>query len=83
MPDDFLGKGNMREEIAITVHWVTNGFERCRVGFLLLLYVPNAAVYDGALCQIIEVLIKMNLLAQIGLSGNNIMGLRARWRSPS
>jgi hypothetical protein len=43
VPDDFLGKGSMREETAITVNWVTNGFERCRVGFLPLSYVPNAA----------------------------------------
>jgi hypothetical protein len=55
VPDDFLGKGNMMEETAITVNWVTNGFEQCHVGFLLLLYVPNATVYDGALCQVIEV----------------------------
>ena len=27
VPDDFLGKGNMRKEAAITVNWVTNGFE--------------------------------------------------------
>ena len=49
VPDNFLGKSNMREETAITVNWVTNGFEQCRVGFLPLLYVPDAAVYDGAL----------------------------------
>jgi hypothetical protein len=55
VPDDVLGKGSMREETAITVNWVTNKFEQCRVGFLPLSYVPNAAVYDGALCQVIEV----------------------------
>jgi hypothetical protein len=55
VPDDFLSKGNMREETAITVNWVTNGFEQCHVGFLPLSYVPNAAVYDGARCQVIEV----------------------------
>jgi hypothetical protein len=55
VPDDFLGKGNMREETAITVNWVTNGLERCHVEFLPLSYVPNAAVYDGTLCQVIEV----------------------------
>ena len=49
------GKANMRKETAITVNWVTNGFEQCRVGFLPLPYVPNAARYDGALCQVIEV----------------------------
>ena len=56
VPDDFLGKGNMRKQTAITINWVTNGFERCRVGFLPLLYVPDAAHYDGAFCQVIEVL---------------------------
>ena len=25
--DYFLGEGNMRKETAITVNWVTNGFE--------------------------------------------------------
>ena len=55
MPDDFLGKGNMRKQTAITVNWVTNEFESCGVGFLPLPYVPNAARYDGALYQVIEV----------------------------
>ncbi len=34
---------------------VTDGFDCCHVGFLLCQYVPNAAVYDGILCQVIEV----------------------------
>ncbi len=55
VPDDFLGEGNMRKETDITVNWVTNGFERCRVGFLPPGYVLDAARYDGALCQVIEV----------------------------
>jgi hypothetical protein len=55
VPDDFLGKCNMREETVITGNWVTNGFEQCRVRFLPILYIPNAAIYDGALCQVIEV----------------------------
>ncbi len=53
--DDYKGKGNMRKETAITVNWVTNGFERCRVGFLPPGYVLDAARYDGALYQVIEV----------------------------
>ena len=53
--DDFLGKGNMRKETAITVNWVTNEFEQCRVRFLPPGYVLDAAHYDGALCQVIEV----------------------------
>ena len=52
--DAFFGKDHIREETAITVNWVTNGFERCHVGFLLLLYVPDATLYDGALYQVIE-----------------------------
>jgi hypothetical protein len=45
----------MRKQTAITVNWVTNRFEQCHVGFLLLLYVSNAALYDDALCLVIEV----------------------------
>jgi hypothetical protein len=33
----------------------TDGFDCCRVGFLPCQYVPDAAVYDGILCQVIEV----------------------------
>ena len=79
------GKANMRKETAITVNWATNGFERCHVGFLPLPYVPDAARYDGALCQVIEVfdivhlLTYPDLLAQIGLSGTIKMGSRVWW----
>jgi hypothetical protein len=55
VPDDFLSEGNMRKETAITVNWVTSGFEQCRVGFLPPGYVVDAACYDGALYQVIEV----------------------------
>jgi hypothetical protein len=34
---------------------VMDGFDCCRVGFLPRQYVPDAAVYDGILCQVIEV----------------------------
>jgi hypothetical protein len=34
---------------------VTDGFDCCCVGFLPHQYVPDAAVYDGVLCQVIEV----------------------------
>ncbi len=55
VPDVFLDNDHIREETDITVNWVTNGFECCRVGFLSLPNVPNAALYDGALCQVLEV----------------------------
>ena len=38
------------QETAVTV-----GFDCCRVGFLPHQYVPNAAIYDGVLCQVVEV----------------------------
>ncbi len=56
---EILGEGNMREETAITVNWMMDGFEQCPVGFLPLFYVPDAAIYDGALCQVIEVFDKV------------------------
>jgi hypothetical protein len=34
---------------------VTGSFDCCRVGFLLCQYVPDAAIYDGVHCQVIEV----------------------------
>ncbi len=34
---------------------VMDGFDCCRVGFLPRQYVPDATVYDGVLCQVIEV----------------------------
>ncbi len=34
---------------------VMDGFDCCCMGFLPHQYVPNAAVYDGVLCQVIEV----------------------------
>ena len=45
----------MREETAITVNWVTDGVDRCRVGFLPKSYVATESVYDGILCQIVYV----------------------------
>jgi hypothetical protein len=45
----------MREETTITVNWVTDGVDRCRVGFLPKLFVATGLVYDGVLCQIVYV----------------------------
>jgi hypothetical protein len=51
----FLGKGRMREETVLTVNWVSDGIDRCRIGFLPKAYVPNAKMWDGALCQVVFV----------------------------
>ena len=44
------------EETAIAVVWVTDGMDRCRVGFLQRHMVPYAEQYDGALAQVTKVL---------------------------
>ena len=43
------------EETAIACYWVTDGIDRCRVGFLMRHMVAHAARYDGALAQVTRV----------------------------
>ncbi len=50
-----LEKGRMREETALTINWVSDGIDRCRVGFPHKAYVPHAKVWDSALCQVVSV----------------------------
>jgi hypothetical protein len=46
--EDFkAGKGKMKEETALTVNWVSDGIDRCRVGFLTRAYIPHAKLWDG------------------------------------
>jgi hypothetical protein len=45
-----------REETAIAAIWVTDGMDRCRVGFLQRHMVKHAARFDGALAQVTRVL---------------------------
>ena len=47
------GKGI--EETAIAVHWVSDGIDRCRVGFLGRHLIKHCQHYDGALAQITEI----------------------------
>ena len=49
-----------KEETAIAVYWITDGMERCRVGFLQRHMVKHAARYDGALAQVTSVLDKQS-----------------------
>ncbi len=44
-----------KEETAIAAVWVTDGIDRCRVGFLKRHMVQNAAHFDGALVQVTRV----------------------------
>ena len=42
------------EETALTVNWVCNGIDRCRVGFLRKALVKHHKKYNGRLVQITE-----------------------------
>ncbi len=55
MEDFKAGKGKMKEETALTANWVSDGIDRCRVGFLPKAYVPHAKLWDGVLCQVVFV----------------------------
>jgi hypothetical protein len=44
------------EETAISCYWVTDGIDRCRVGFLKRHMVKHARRFDGALVQVTRVL---------------------------
>ena len=46
---------NQQEQSAIAAFWVSDGIDRCRVGYLPKAYVKNWRQYDGALVQVIEV----------------------------
>ena len=49
-----LGSG-YREETAYTVNWVTDGQDRCRVGFLPRAYAAQGGLFDGVLCQVVSI----------------------------
>ena len=49
-----LGKGT-HKETAYTVNWVTDGQDRCRVGFLPRAYVVQGHLFDGVLAQVVAV----------------------------
>ena len=44
-----------REETAIAAHWITEGIERCRVGFLGKHTVKHWKRYDGKVAQVTEI----------------------------
>jgi hypothetical protein len=57
-----LGQGE--EEPAIAAIWVTDGIDRCRVGFLARHHVRRAAVFDGQLVQVTDLLWKSECQAE-------------------
>ena len=48
VPNFLAGKGRKKREVTvITVNWVTDGVDCCRVGFLPRAYALEGAIYDG------------------------------------
>ena len=47
-----------KEETAIAAYWVTDGIDRCRVGFLPRNCVKHKSDFDGKLAQVTELLSK-------------------------
>lgn len=47
---------NDKEETALSVYWVTDGVDRCKVGFLPRHLVKHKQDYDGKIAQIVEFL---------------------------
>jgi hypothetical protein len=45
----------MKEETVITVNWVSNGIDCCCTGFLPCTFVVQGSIWDGILCQVVEV----------------------------
>jgi hypothetical protein len=45
-----------QEQSAIAVYWVTDGIDRCRVGFLRRHLVKHKEDYDGKLGQVVEIM---------------------------
>ena len=58
VPDFIAGKGRMKERTALAVNWVSDGIDRCRVGFLPQAYVAQGNLWDGKLCQVVRVVEK-------------------------
>ena len=66
VPDFFAGKGKMKEWMALTINWVSEGINCCCVGFLPNVFVHQANRWDGMLCQVVQVVEKDNHLKFCG-----------------
>ena len=60
-----------KEETAITAYWVTDGINRCRVGFLPRDCVKHKSDFDGKLSQVTDFLSKSNRAADRKKSHRN------------
>ncbi len=55
VPDNIAGQGKIKEEMAITINWVSDEIDCCRIGFLPHTFAVQGSVWDGVICQVVEV----------------------------
>jgi hypothetical protein len=55
VPDFIAGGGELKEKMAITVNWVSDRIDCCCIGFLPCAFVAQGSIWDGVLCQVVEV----------------------------
>ena len=60
-----------KEEIAVVAYWVTDGVDRCRVGFLPRFCIKHKSDFDGKLAQIIELVSKSSNYSDSNKSHRN------------
>lgn len=65
------------EEPALAVFWVTDGVDRCQVGFLPRHYLKRAEQLDGSLAQITQVFSESELKTDRARSRRNMGSCRA------
>ena len=65
------------EETAVAAYWVTDGIDRCRVGFLPRHMIRRAHVYDGKLVQVVAMLADSENPRQRQYSRHNLGACKA------
>ena len=65
------------EETAVAAYWVTDGIDRCRVGFLARHMIRRAHVYDGKLVQVVAMLADSENPRQRQYSRHNLGACKA------
>ena len=65
------------EETAVAAYWVTDGIDRCRVGFLPRHMIRRAHVYDGKLVQVVAMLAESENPHQRQYSRHNLGACKA------
>jgi hypothetical protein len=55
VPDNIAGKGKMKEQMVLTINWVSDGIDHCHVSFLPRAYIAQRRLWDGVLCLVVSI----------------------------